>query len=201
MKIMKIAFKISLIFFLVGLSFSGFSQEKKEKIIIRGVVKTDSNLPVYKAKIFVDGKKINRRTNKKGFYTIVLPKEPKKIKFRSKYGTKTIEYKGINLINVTYSSKKVKDKRKYKKFLTIYDYLRGQPGVEVTGTRVFIRGVSSLNGSTEPLYIIDGSTVNSFNNINMLDVKKIKVLKTPDELSIYGTRGGNGVIVIDTFSK
>lgn len=69
------------------------------------------------------------------------------------------------------------------------------PGLDITGSRVTIRGESSLIGSNEPLYIVDGNIVASFNGINLHDVDHVEVLK---DASIYGSRGTNGAILVFT---
>jgi TonB-dependent SusC/RagA subfamily outer membrane receptor len=66
---------------------------------------------------------------------------------------------------------------------------------------VRIRGGSSLMGNNEPLYILDGSPFipgpnGALTGINPYDIDSIKVLKDPTELSMYGARGANGVIII-----
>ncbi len=63
-----------------------------------------------------------------------------------------------------------------------------------------IRGVSSLNGSTEPLIVIDGipSSQSVFRSINPNDIESATVLKDAAATSIYGNRGASGVIVIKT---
>ncbi len=78
----------------------------------------------------------------------------------------------------------------------IYDMIRGKlAGVEVSGKSIKIRGTSSLNISTEPLFVVDGVIVNSVDGVVPDDVKSIEVLKGPDATA-YGTRGSNGVILI-----
>jgi TonB-dependent SusC/RagA subfamily outer membrane receptor len=81
------------------------------------------------------------------------------------------------------------------------------PGVEVFrapqgGIMVRIRGRSTFTESTEPLYIIDGSRVQSgAGGLLFLDpqeIAKIQVLKDIGETSIYGSEGANGVIIITT---
>ena len=80
---------------------------------------------------------------------------------------------------------------------SIFDMIKGRfPGVEVSGTSIKIRGSSSLNASTEPLFVVDGIIVNSIEDISPQTVKSIEVLKGPDA-SVYGMRGANGVIVIN----
>lgn len=73
----------------------------------------------------------------------------------------------------------------------------GQPGGNST---VQLRGVSSLNGDTEPLFIIDGAPVDqdNFRSLNPQDIASIDVLKDAGATAIYGNRGANGVVVIKT---
>ena len=80
----------------------------------------------------------------------------------------------------------------------------GQPG---GGISVAIRGISSINGNTEPLYVIDGvqvqggGTTNSSNplaGLNPADIEDIQVLQGPSATAIYGSRATNGVLMITT---
>lgn len=88
----------------------------------------------------------------------------------------------------------------------------GQPGA---ATSVRIRGSSSINAGSEPLYVIDGFPVDSNSdnlggnvsegpNLNALstispsDIESIDVLKDASATAIYGSRGANGVIIITT---
>jgi len=89
----------------------------------------------------------------------------------------------------------------------------GGPGA---GTTVRIRGTSSIGASNEPLYVIDGvpidnsSTVpggadvasqptrNPLNFLNPNDIESIDILKDASAAAIYGSRGSNGVILIQT---
>lgn len=65
---------------------------------------------------------------------------------------------------------------------------------------VILRGLSSVNGNTEPLFIIDGVAANQnvFRSFNSEDIERIDVLKDAGATSIYGNRGANGVIVVKT---
>jgi TonB-linked SusC/RagA family outer membrane protein len=65
---------------------------------------------------------------------------------------------------------------------------------------VILRGLSSINGNTEPLYVIDGVAGNQtiFRSLNNEDIESITVLKDAGATAIYGNRGANGVIVIST---
>ena len=74
--------------------------------------------------------------------------------------------------------------------------ISGQPG-EVPSIR--IRGVNSINADSNPLIVVDGSPYDgSLNDINPTDVESMTVLKDAASTSLYGARGGNGVILITT---
>ncbi len=84
----------------------------------------------------------------------------------------------------------------FASYQNIYDMIRGRfPGVEVSGRSIRITGASSLNVSTEPLFVVDGVIVKTIEDISPQSVKSIEVLKGP-AATAYGTRGSNGVIVI-----
>ncbi len=84
----------------------------------------------------------------------------------------------------------------------------GQPG---GGISVNIRGVNSINGSNEPLYVVDGvqiqgssisfgsqSSSNPLAGLNPTDIEDIQVLQGPSATAQYGSRATNGVIIITT---
>ena len=83
----------------------------------------------------------------------------------------------------------------------------GDPGAAGT---IQIRGVGSINGSTDPLYVVDGVPItvgnygipgtssNTLSSINPEDIESITVLKDAASASLYGSRAANGVVVITT---
>jgi TonB-dependent SusC/RagA subfamily outer membrane receptor len=78
-------------------------------------------------------------------------------------------------------------------------------GVQVTPNgigppSIKIRGTSSINSGTEPLFLLDGMQVSAdaFNGIMVTDVESIDVLKDPAETAIFGVQGANGVIAVYT---
>ncbi len=86
---------------------------------------------------------------------------------------------------------------KYASYRTIYDMIRGEvPGVIVSGNKITVQGISSINLSTDPLFVVDGQTVSTIDDIQPYMVKSINVLKG-SSASIYGSRGANGVILIN----
>lgn len=72
----------------------------------------------------------------------------------------------------------------------------GQPGA--TG-KIVIRGKATVNGGTDPLWVVDGVLVgNGAGNLNPQDIESISVLKDAASTAIYGSMGANGVIVVTT---
>lgn len=71
----------------------------------------------------------------------------------------------------------------------------GQPGGEM---RVQIRGISTINASASPLYVVDGVVMGDFNFLNPNDIESIEVLKDASATAIYGARGANGVVMVTT---
>ena len=82
----------------------------------------------------------------------------------------------------------------YASFSSIYEILKTIPGLTVSGNRVTVRGVNTT-GSSTPLFVVNGTPVNSVDAIDPSMVKSIEVLKGPSG-SVYGLQGANGVIII-----
>lgn len=82
------------------------------------------------------------------------------------------------------------------------------PGVQVMqnsgtpggGISVRVRGLASISANNQPLYVIDGLPVNDSNTsmLNPNDIESVDVLKDAAAAAIYGSRGGNGVVLITT---
>ncbi|MCD9855636.1 von Willebrand factor type A domain-containing protein [Epilithonimonas sp. JDS] len=66
--------------------------------------------------------------------------------------------------------------------------------------QLMIRGIASLTSNNQPLYVIDGIPYQTANleNINPKKIKDVQILKDAAAISLYGTRGSNGVIIIKT---
>ena len=67
-----------------------------------------------------------------------------------------------------------------------------------SASTVIIRGLGTIKGGRDPLYVVDGILTNNINNINTSDILTMNVLKDAASLAIYGNRGANGVIIITT---
>ncbi|MCG8582369.1 MAG: TonB-dependent receptor [Bacteroidales bacterium] len=76
----------------------------------------------------------------------------------------------------------------------------GSSGAPGSPAKIRIRGLSSINASNDPLYIMDGIPINSsqFSSLNQNDIESINILKDATAASLYGSRASNGVIVITT---
>jgi len=74
-----------------------------------------------------------------------------------------------------------------------------QDGAPDANAAVRIRGVATINGSADPLYVVDGVMVGTnANYLNPSDIESIEVLKDASATAIYGSAGANGVIMITT---
>ena len=92
----------------------------------------------------------------------------------------------------------------------IADILQGRTaGVEVTttsgmpgaGTKIRVRGTTSINKSSDPLYVVDGIiSTSGLDGINPQDIESLQVLKDASSTAIYGSRGANGVVLVTTRS-
>jgi len=200
-----------LVFFLLGV-FS-ISAQKNTKTTIRGTVMDSIGRPVINASIFVDDLKTDTKTNSKGDFKLKLKSKPQKIMILSStYGVKEVTYNGQSDMDIIYVkdsmniklalNQPVKKKKSNRikapmMFNTIYDYLRARvSGVQVSSdNRVVIRGVTSFNSSTDPLFIVNGSPVSNIIDIDPNQVKSVTVIKD-SKAAEYGVRGANGVILI-----
>lgn len=120
-----------------------------------------------------------------------------------------IGYGSVKKSNLTSSVAKITDEAlKDRPVTTVGEAFQGQlagvqtqasnggiPGEEMT---IRIRGVNTVNGDSSPLYVIDGVPRSNMDGINPSDIATIQVLKDASATSIYGSRGANGVVLIET---
>jgi TonB-linked SusC/RagA family outer membrane protein len=92
--------------------------------------------------------------------------------------------------------------------------LSGISGAPGAGTSILIRGVGSINRSSNPLFVVDGIPIDNTSQVNGMtgdalnplvalnpeDIESIEILKDPASCAIYGARGANGVMMITTKS-
>lgn len=101
-------------------------------------------------------------------------------------------------VTTSVSNVKVK-KTDAQTYSDMYDYLRGRvAGVTVTSDkRIIIRGIGTNSDATDPLILVDGVETTDLSGINPADVQSVDVIKDGSS-AIYGMRGANGVIIINT---
>ena len=93
--------------------------------------------------------------------------------------------------------------RPERAYTSLLDMLREQPQLTITGSRsnatISIRGNKSLLGDNEPLFVVDGTPVGTYNSIaSSIDVNSVESIRVlaGAQTSIYGARGANGVVQI-----
>lgn len=113
-------------------------------------------------------------------------------------------YGKVKRKELTMSVSKVNlDEKSVSGYSDIGEYLMGKvPGLKVTkvgnGYKYIIRSTGTIYGDTDPLFVVDGMTVDDISYLNPNDIAHVEVLKDAASASIYGSRGGNGVILITT---
>jgi TonB-linked SusC/RagA family outer membrane protein len=71
----------------------------------------------------------------------------------------------------------------------------GAPGA---APQIRIRGIGSISAGTEPLFVVDGFPTDNIQTLNPNDIESMDILKDASATAIYGSRGANGVIIINT---
>ena len=88
----------------------------------------------------------------------------------------------------------------FSMYSNIFELIRGRfAGVQVVNGEIIVRGVNSINSSSAALIVVDGVPTSSsvLNSIPPVQVKSINVIKD-GSAAIYGSRGANGVVLIET---
>ena len=119
-----------------------------------------------------------------------------------------VGYATVKKKDVTSSIASVKGKELQTMTVSnVTESLQGKvAGVQITGAggpgaqpRVLIRGISTVNLSTDPLYVVDGIPMGtSINFLSNNEIESMDVLKDASASAIYGSRASNGVILITT---
>lgn len=119
-----------------------------------------------------------------------------------------VGYGVVKKSDLTGSVGSVKSETIAKKGSTsVMESLQGQvAGVNISqsssragdGFNIQIRGKSSMNDDSKPLYVIDGVVCDNMDFLNPMDIEKVDVLKDASSTAIYGSRATNGVVMITT---
>jgi len=71
--------------------------------------------------------------------------------------------------------------------------------MRTSGPIIRIRGISSITGVNDPLYVVDGVAINGdLSSLNSGDIESIEVLKDASSAAIYGSRAAAGVVLVTT---
>ena len=194
---------------------------------IQGIVTTFDSIPLIDAEVQNRSTKETVTTDSLGrFYIPATEGDKLKIKARGFYNEKAkienkTRYVAVNLklkpgeknreYAIGYSKVSDRDKLNalaqlsdddvdFSQYNNIYDLIKGRfAGVQVMNGEIIIRGINSINSSSAALIVVDGVPVDgsALNSIPPVQVKSINVIKDGSS-AIYGSRGGNGVVIIET---
>lgn len=120
-----------------------------------------------------------------------------------------VGFGSVKKTNLTSSVAKITDEAvKERPITTLGEAFQGQlagvrssstgGGVPGSDLQIRIRGMNTINGSSDPLYVIDGVPRDNMTDLNPTDIASIQILKDASATSIYGARGANGVVLIET---
>lgn len=214
---------LAILLVVVMVSTNLYAQER----IIQGTVTTFDSIPLNGATVRVQSTKQEVLTDSLGNFSIQVDNKDKikvyahgfydqnvklndKIKFAAinlklKPGEKSREHaigyghvSDADKLNAVASLNK--DDFDFSQYNNIFDLIKGRfAGVQVSGGEIIIRGTNSINLSSAALIVIDGVPTSSsaLNSISPIQVKSINVIKDGSS-AIYGSRGANGVVLIET---
>lgn len=112
-------------------------------------------------------------------------------------------YGHIDRDKITHAIERAETINDYSEYSSVLDIIRGKvSGVQIAGNSITIRGADTYNDQ-EPLIVVDGTVVDftALNNISTSQVKSVDFLKGASASARYGSRGMQGVIVIQTKKK
>ena len=195
--------------------------------VIQGIITTFDSIPLINAEVKVLSSKQKVHTDTLGRFSVVTEPEDKlkisangfynqkvQLKENTKYaainlklkpGEKAREY-AIGYGHITERDKlnsvasMNQDDADFSHYNNIYDLIRGRfAGVEIINGEIIIRGHNSLMLSSAATIVVDGVVVDgqTLGTIPPLEVKSINVIKD-GSAAIYGSRGANGVVIIET---
>lgn len=212
-----------IILFLMLISNLNYAQEH----VVQGEVHVFENIPMIGAEIKVKSTKQSVKTDSTGFFTVTCNAEDKlKIRAKGFYGQNVkiapnTKFVAVNLkikpgeqnldnaIGYGYISEKDKttavktlktDDTSFSRYRDMHDLLTGHfTGVQIMNGEIIVRGRNTISSSSSALIVVDGVITDSEDllTISPLLVKSISIIKD-GSAAIYGARGSNGVILVET---
>ncbi len=221
---MKIQHSFFTLLIVVLSVFSSFAQEK----MITGIVTTFDSIPLIGADVKVQSSKEVVKTDTLGRFMVkVVPDDKLKVTAKGFYNQNVKLEEKIKMVLVNLKLKPTEKSKEYaigygyvkdadrlnalaqltndnvnfSQYSNMYDLIRGRfAGVVVDSSGdIIIRGISSINLSSGALIIVDGVQQDKgvLQTLAPVDVKSIDIIKD-GSAAIYGSRGGNGVVIIQT---
>ncbi|REC54898.1 VWA domain-containing protein [Chryseobacterium piscium] len=174
---------------------SGYKEKNIEEVVVLGYNKTQTN-PRSFSSTTVNSQKVENRPNQ-GFLNSLQGEAPG-LAINSTSGTP-----GSSRIDNNNIRNEFKQNNNISQTLIgTVSGLQIMPNLGVPGSSkpLIIRGISSLNTNSQPLYVINGKISDSkaFSNLNPNTIESVSVLKDAAATSIYGSRASNGVVIIKT---
>lgn len=217
--------KVFLLFILLGMLYS--ANVRAQDRVLHGIVTTFDSIPLIGASVKVQSTKQVALTDSLGMFSVGCNNNDKlKVSasgfFNQKVNVKEkIRFVAVNLhlkpgeknrqiaIGYGYINDKNKlsaistlndDEFDYNRYQNILDLIQSRfAGVQVVDGEIIIRGKNSILSSNAALIVVDGviSDNSILSTIKPIDVKSINIIKD-GSTAIYGSRGANGVVIIDT---
>ena len=209
--------------------------QAKTKVIVKGTVFDENNLPMIGAAVIEKGNDSNGvitdmdgnfsiktvygaslSVSSIGYITQTIRVGKDKVSFRIILEPDkelldevvVIGYGSVKKSDLTYSVSKITSEAiKERPLTTMSEAFQGtlsgvraqaDDGVPGQALTIRIRGTNTITGDSSPLYVIDGIPQDDMTDIAASDIASIQILKDAAATSIYGARGGNGVVLIET---
>ncbi|MEN8117365.1 MAG: TonB-dependent receptor plug domain-containing protein [Bacteroidota bacterium] len=219
--------KLAILFSL--LIFYSVTELIAQEKVLQGKVTTFDSIPLIKASIQIKSSKQIVYTDTMGLFTVLCqPKDKMKVSAKGFSRKKVkieekVKYIFVNLKlksgrenreiavgyghvknkNLLYSISSLNERNlDFSRYSNIYEIIRGRfPGVEIRDGEIIIRGTSTFLGSDAALLVVDGVIVTQhvFSSLSPADIANINILKD-SSASAYGSRGANGVVIVETRS-
>lgn len=213
------------VFVLFFLAFSHFARAQEK--VVQGKVTTFDSIPLIGASVKVQSTKQVVQTDSVGYFSVTCKQNDKlKVSAHGFYNQNVklsgnIRFAAINLklkpgeksreIAIGYGyvsdadklnavASLTKDDTDFSRYNTIYDLISGRfAGVEVLNGQIIIRGSSSFNSGSAALIVVDGVVTDesTLATLKPIQVRSVNVIKDGSS-AIYGSRGANGVVIIET---
>lgn len=162
----------------------------KNKYLVKGKVTNEKGEPIVGAAILVKGETSGTISNMQGEYVLQSNSEfDKLVVMMMGYAAKEVSASGKEELDVVLKADDSADKKE----INVVGYKKKEP-VDQEAVKLELKGDSK----NPPLYIVDGEEVESAEHLEPNDIESISVLKGESATSLYGDKGKNGVVLINT---